>query len=482
MKYRRLILLILGTTLLFPTLVQADNDLRGTARYVGMGGAFAALGGDVSAIQDNPAALGVFRRQEVSVTFDYSAISQQSLFQTEAKGILDVSQVSWVVSFGNKDKQKGVISNNFVLQYQQLQRYNQKVTVGGTFGTSQTDIMALNTYGLSEADITGEQPYYNEKIGWLSLLGYDGYLINPDTVNIGNWSSLLNLGEQVKSTLTVDESGSLDAYMLGWGMNISHNLYLGVSANIISKHYEKTSRYKETFAAGGGYVLRSILNQNGVGFNAGVGVIYRPLPWLRLGASFQSPTSMVLNESSYAYLTSDGVAPEGVGNPALQTPINHFTYDKYFLPLRAVGGVAFQVKQWGLVSLEYDYTDKEVEEVALHTFKLGTEWIVNKNIFFRAGYAYKSPLLKEDYQLVNGATSVRTDTDFRVLQHTQYISAGIGWRPRVGGRSRWIVDVTYQLRLNKANQYLYAHEGVQHTPLALDGQTHRVVFTLGWSN
>lgn len=36
------------------------NDLNGTARFVGMGGAMGALGGDISVISSNPAGIGIF--------------------------------------------------------------------------------------------------------------------------------------------------------------------------------------------------------------------------------------------------------------------------------------------------------------------------------------------------------------------------------------------------------------------------------------
>lgn len=39
----------------------ATEDLNGTARYVGMGGAMDALGADISTIATNPAGIGLFR-------------------------------------------------------------------------------------------------------------------------------------------------------------------------------------------------------------------------------------------------------------------------------------------------------------------------------------------------------------------------------------------------------------------------------------
>lgn len=43
------------------------NDLNGTARYVGMGGAMEALGADISTISTNPAGLGLFRKGQVTL-------------------------------------------------------------------------------------------------------------------------------------------------------------------------------------------------------------------------------------------------------------------------------------------------------------------------------------------------------------------------------------------------------------------------------
>ena len=46
----------------------ADDEIVGSSRYVGLCGAMAAIGGDMSAVKDNPAALGVFRYSEISMT------------------------------------------------------------------------------------------------------------------------------------------------------------------------------------------------------------------------------------------------------------------------------------------------------------------------------------------------------------------------------------------------------------------------------
>ena len=53
------------------------EDLNGTARYVGMGGAMEALGADISTIGTNPAGIGLFRRSNISLSV--GLVSQQDV-------------------------------------------------------------------------------------------------------------------------------------------------------------------------------------------------------------------------------------------------------------------------------------------------------------------------------------------------------------------------------------------------------------------
>ena len=52
-----------------------DKDLNGTARFVSMGGAMSALGGDISTMNTNPAGVGIFRSSDFQTTFGLSAFN-----------------------------------------------------------------------------------------------------------------------------------------------------------------------------------------------------------------------------------------------------------------------------------------------------------------------------------------------------------------------------------------------------------------------
>ena len=84
--------IIIGVSVLLLTLMQthaqtvydavdfATKDLDGTARFVGMGGAMGALGGDISTMGTNPAGIGIYRSNDASLSFSYSALSTEAKY------------------------------------------------------------------------------------------------------------------------------------------------------------------------------------------------------------------------------------------------------------------------------------------------------------------------------------------------------------------------------------------------------------------
>ena len=78
-----------------------DNDLNGTARYVGMGGAMDALGSDISTISTNPAGIGLFRRSMANLSF--GLISQQGVknFTSGHKNNASFDQIGFVYALRN---------------------------------------------------------------------------------------------------------------------------------------------------------------------------------------------------------------------------------------------------------------------------------------------------------------------------------------------------------------------------------------------
>lgn len=444
----------------------ASRDITGTARYVSMGGAFAALGGDVSAVADNPAALGVFRRGELSFTVDWQRA--RSCFDSivETTDCFRVPQVSWVLSFGNVQRQSGMLFNNLIFQYQRLKTYNRTSYCQGWLPSSQTDLIAELTNGVAEtALISGNNVWEDPSVGWLSVMGYDCGVIMPDSDASGvenKWYSVLSENEQVLSALRIMETGAVDAYTFAWGANVSNRFYLGLSLDVLTLSYTKKVGYAEQFALGGGYDYVSTFDASGVGVNFGVGAIWRPVNWLRMGMAFRSPTWMTLRLDDYVeYLD--------VMSPDYSLAIEH-----YQLPMQMAAGVAFQFSTKGLLSLEYDYRHQTGAFLSdEHTMKMGGEYVLNRHWFFHAGGAFRSSFGGNDFRFVYSRFDTRTDTEFRNPKYKCYAAIGAGFR-----NGKCLVDVAYQYTLEHVEAYAHA---LQVSPFRLNNATHRIVLSLGWT-
>ena len=76
----------------------ATEDLNGTARYVGMGGAMDALGADISTIGSNPAGIGIFRKNVVSTSFGLNVQEDGKNFDKGTKTNASFDQLGLVLS------------------------------------------------------------------------------------------------------------------------------------------------------------------------------------------------------------------------------------------------------------------------------------------------------------------------------------------------------------------------------------------------
>ena len=85
----------------------ATQDLNGTARYIGMGGAMEALGADISTMGTNPAGIGLFRKSWVGAS---AGVTIQS-------GSANNSSLSPINSLNKKDGVTNVDFNQLGFVY-----------------------------------------------------------------------------------------------------------------------------------------------------------------------------------------------------------------------------------------------------------------------------------------------------------------------------------------------------------------------------
>ena len=447
----------------------AERGTIGSARYVGMGGAMTAIGGDPSAAMVNPAGLGLYHRSEISVSIDETIDNTQQVGSNDTyqRTRFAAPQISAIWAWGNSQKQRGLVYNNFMFNINRLQNYKREVHINEA-NTGMLQTMCAKTNGLSEADMGIDDIWNNYEIGWLSILAYDGYLIDPVADN--KWTPAVEFN---KGDLIVSESGSSDLYTISWAGNINNQWYIGVSLNIPTLTYTKQISLYES--NGSQYAeLKSLFHASGVGVNASFGLISRPTQWLRLGVSLHTPTMLAMS------VQTEGDVYSNINGQKYEvlTPASGVIDMKYAAPLRSSASVAFQLKNLGMLSLQYDYAhalrDKELGYSPMndiHTLRAGLEVQVSKGWYLNAGYVYESTFTP-DGKVELAYNSIRTDTDYRFTQFSQYASAGFGYR-----NDHLVVGLAYQYGWQLLHQY--ATE-LQSNATDVHTNTHRIVGTLAW--
>lgn len=118
------------------------NELNGTARFVGMGGAMSALGGDMSVMGTNPAGIGIFRSNDASFSFSLNNTSTQSSFngtqmkEDKTRASLDQMGFVYTQKVSNRNLLRYV---NFGFGYHKSKNFNRLFSMGGALdGLSQS--------------------------------------------------------------------------------------------------------------------------------------------------------------------------------------------------------------------------------------------------------------------------------------------------------------------------------------------------------
>ena len=453
----------------------SERQIIGTARYVGMGGAMTAIGGDPSAVLDNPAGLGLYRRSEISLTLDETIDKttqvhsmQNSPTQSYTRFRFAAPNISAIWAWGNPQRQRGLIYSNVMLSANRLANFNRDVLVKGE-GMGMVSSLCALTNGLEEQYLQ-DKPWDDVEIGWLSILGYEAYLINPivdslelDVMKKYQWTPAVDF---TNGSLSVSESGTYDQYTLSWAGNINNQWYLGLSLNIPTLSYIKRTSHQETDRVNSAE-LKSLYHLSGVGVSGSVGLIFRPIQALRIGASFQTPTVMSLSVQT----EGDMYSSIGGQNYEILTPASGVSNTEMMSPLRSSVSVAGQIGNEGLIAVQYDYAHSaEMEDV--HTLRIGAEAQACRGLFINAGYVYESSFMKEDPVWMLGYNEIRTDMDYRYTASSQYASVGFGCRG-----NGIVAQLAYQYRWQTIHQY--ASE-MQLLPFEVGTRTHRIVATLAW--
>ncbi len=437
----------------------ATEDLNGTARYVGMGGAMDALGAEISTMGSNPAGIGLFRKNQVSASLSVVSQEDGKTFQNGSKTHVSFDQIGIVFS-GRTGKTSYL---NFGFNFHKNRNFNHVLYAARALnGSSQsTQTVIKDGVGLFDTQAWSQ----------LDDLYYGNMLYDKSTDMIYSYE-----GEAYDFNRAV--TGYIGEFDFNISGNIKNRLYLGLTVGIQNVNYKNYSEYYETLNST--KVTDVLISDNhkitGTGFNIKAGLIFRPVEEspFRIGLSVASPTFYRLTTENYTTIGGN------VDRSSAKEDFRFNTPWKFGLSLgHTVGnylalGAVYEYADYGACDMRtidgtyYDpYYDtyssssstdnnmkRHTEETlkGVHTVKLGAEFKVDKNIALRLGYNYVSPMYKEDgvrdQTIYSPGVYYASTTHYINWKATNRITAGVGF-----SFDKFRLDLAYQYNTRKGDFY-----------------------------
>ena len=347
------------------------TELKGTARYVAMGGAFNALGGDFSAIKDNPASAAVFLNSEIGLSFSNFENRVATNYFGNSNNI--DSRFSALSQFGlvlvlNDTQASDFVKLTFAYNYQNDHNFNSKFNARGTNPNRGIDDYFLSfangvpyrdikTY--DDEDLSQSYKYLGENNGFFSqqaFLGYQSYMINPVIIADSNTQYVSNSNPDerpVNHDFFVTHSGKNSKHTFSLSAQYQKNLYLGLNLNSHQTRFNRIDNLIENNYGGASAFDYTEFENNlltlGEGFSFQFGAIYKAAK-IRLGLSYHSPVWYKMTDE----LLQSIITIKSDGNDKIDPGIINIYEYNMSTPSRYSGGLAYVFGSKGLISLQYD--------------------------------------------------------------------------------------------------------------------------------
>lgn len=408
------------------------ENLTGTARFRAMSGAFGAVGGDLSAINQNPAGSVFFNHNFGSVTGSvFNTKNRSTYFGTKTKDndtTIDLNQAGAVFVFNDNSGQTDWKKIAIAFNYDNTNNYGNSTFAAGTNPNNSIGNYFLNIAQgiplnvLTNYDFT-QLNFYEQQ----AYLGYDTYLFEADNNTSNNTSYYTNipLGGNYYQENAVATSGYNGKLITNFATTYKDFISFGMNLNFHFVDITKTSSVYESNTNplyNTGSTITELLFENqlstlGSGFSFSLGTIFKANQFLRFGLSYESPTWYRLTDE-----LTQGIATHSLNNqdgnefPTSYQPTIQFAPYKIQTPSKWTGSAAFLFNKKGLISI--DVTSKDYSATRfkpkndfrnLNTFmssaldntievRLGGEYKI-KQFSVRGGYHFDQSPYKTDVTL-----------------------------------------------------------------------------------
>jgi hypothetical protein len=487
-------ILSLVTVSLIMTAAMAQNEtdayrysnlsFGGTARYNGMGGAFGALGGDISCMVINPAGIARYTKSDFNFTVLYEGINSNTNFlstnSSASKGNFNLGSVGFVGTKKLDDYKWRYMQFGFA--YNRTNYFHNSIVMDGVnTSSSMADVFRSMANGYTGDDLVNYFPNTAD-------LAYQAYIIDPADTMVGTteYTDRIPLGVAVNQTRSITRRGNMSEFTFNFAGNYEDKLYVGGSFGIPGARFEEDWTHHEALidpddtTSLKDFTYSQTLTTRGVGFNAKLGIIFLPVDWVRLGAAIHTPNYLSFNDTWNNSMSSnfdDGDAYDITG------PLNTYVW-RLRTPPKYLGSIAVIILKKAAIDVDVEYVDygkmrlrRDWSDQSGYDFSSENK-VINQNfkgaINIRAGAEVKiNPMyLRAGYSInqspyVNGIT--KTDASVKT------ISGGLGYRKNGFSADLGVNFVTFG-----EDYYPYDPVLFNSQPAEITTNIVRTSVTFGW--
>ncbi|GEM_PF-1137595 len=352
-----------------------NNQLRGTARFTAMGGAFTSLGNDASAIGINPATLSSYRFNEFSFSLGFETQQAQlgPFYGAEANQrdfSVNLENLGVGFQFGESpDDHKfsvGIYNNQLAdcTRRYDILGFDNSQTLGQFWGKTSAN---------GDVDTITDDAYaaWQAYVLVSDTVGGNDVVRNPNaSYAYGRFDSTNNTRTATSDvSFTYNQTGSLNqtgfaisgqsygkfSYGLGFGFP-SLNLR---REEFITEYIDQQDAPPYNLTE---YTYRRLSDLRANGFNFNIGFLYAPIPEFRIGASYQSPSWYLVRQIYDLDVTARFNAPpfDGVNR---NTSSDILTREEYSYRLRTPSifriGLSSVIAKRLILSADYQYTNAQ---------------------------------------------------------------------------------------------------------------------------
>lgn len=294
----------------------------GTARQQAVGGAMTSLGGDLSATFVNPAGLGFYKTGDFVLTPGYNFLNNKATYygrsEKDKKSNLSFGTSGIVLGTGTDTRKKNKSGMAVAIAVNRTASFSSNLLYRGANNQnsySQKFLEEIKNKNDKDANsVSGNYPFGTS-------LAFNTYWI--DTIaggTSGNYQfqSRAPIATGLLQENMVTNRGGITELALGFASNKNDKFYFGGTLGVPFVRFEREATFAEADATTNTtnkFDFASItenLTTSGNGANLKMGIIYKPVEYVRLGLAVHTPTFYMLTDTYNASVTTNTETYKGM--------------------------------------------------------------------------------------------------------------------------------------------------------------------------